>query len=252
MAWSIAEVARMARTTSRTLRHYHEIGLLEPAWIGDNGYRYYEREQLLRLQRILLLRELDLDLATIAEVLAGQQDSASALRAHQRRIAREQQRLERLQHTLSRTLAHIEKGTPMHAEDYFAAFGEKQQAYEQELVDRYGDDVKPHIEESRQKVAGWTRSEFDSANGAWREGLERLAACMKQGDPADSPEVQEVIAGHRAWLTQFWTPDAASYAGLGELYASDPRFSEQIDAVAPGLATYLRDAMTIHAETAMD
>lgn len=251
MAWSIADVARMARTTSRTLRHYHQIGLLEPAHIGDNGYRYYEREQLLRLQHIMLLRELDLDLATIADILAGQQEPAVALRSHQRRIAREQQRLARLQRTLDRTLAHIEKGIPMPAEDYFDAFGEKQQAYERELIDTLGDDVKPHIEESRQNLSGWSKDDFDTAMGAWHEGLHRLADRMRAGEPADADGVQQVIAGHRAWLTQFWTPDAASYAGLGEMYASDERFRNQIDAVAPGLADYLRDAMAVHAQTAM-
>lgn len=40
------------------LRHYDLIGLLAPASVGGNGYRYYELEQLLRLQQILTLREL--------------------------------------------------------------------------------------------------------------------------------------------------------------------------------------------------
>lgn len=60
------EVARAAGTTSRTLRHYDGIGLLEPSRVGDNGYRYYDRESLVRLQRIFLLRELGLSLPTIA------------------------------------------------------------------------------------------------------------------------------------------------------------------------------------------
>ncbi len=60
VAWSIAEVARMSKVTSRTLRHYDDVGLLRPAYVGSNGYRYYEQEQLLRLQQILLLRELGL------------------------------------------------------------------------------------------------------------------------------------------------------------------------------------------------
>jgi len=251
MTWSIVEVARMARTTSRTLRHYHAIGLLEPARIGDNGYRYYEREQLLRLQQILLLRELDLDLTTIAAILSGQEDTAAALRAHRQRISREQRRLERLQRTLGRTLAHIERGIPMPAEDYFDAFGERQQAYEQELVDQLGDDVKPHIEESRRNLAEWSKGDFDVAMADWRAGLERLADRMTAGDPADAAEVQQLIADHRTWLSQFWAPDPTSYAGLGEMYASDPRFRDQIEAMAPGLSAYLRDAMTIHAETAM-
>jgi DNA-binding transcriptional MerR regulator len=251
MAWSIAEVARMANTTSRTLRHYHQIGLLEPAWIGENGYRYYEREQLLRLQQILLLRELDIDLATVARILAGQQDAASALRAHQQRIDREQQRLARIQRTLARTLAQIEGGTPMPAEQYFDGFGEKQRAYERELVDRLGDDAQPHIEESRRNVAGWSRDDFASANDDFAAILRRLAELMARDLMPEAAEVQAVIADHRVWLTRFWTPEPASYAGLGEMYATDSRFSEQIDAVAPGLAAFLRDAMAVHAETAM-
>jgi DNA-binding transcriptional MerR regulator len=72
MAWSIAEVARMSGVTSRTLRHYDQIGLLPPTWIASNGYRHYEEDDLLRLQQILLLRELGLGLAEIASVLDHQ------------------------------------------------------------------------------------------------------------------------------------------------------------------------------------
>ena len=59
----------MSGVTSRTLRHYHEIGLLDPAYVGANGYRYYEVEQLLRLQQILLLRELGVGLGEIADAI---------------------------------------------------------------------------------------------------------------------------------------------------------------------------------------
>ena len=58
--WTTAQVARMSKVTSRTLRHYDQIGLLEPARVGANGYRFYEQAQLRRLQQILLLRELGL------------------------------------------------------------------------------------------------------------------------------------------------------------------------------------------------
>jgi len=52
--WSIQDVARSAGTTSRTLRHYDDIGLLPPSRVGGNGYRYYDEDALVRLQRILL------------------------------------------------------------------------------------------------------------------------------------------------------------------------------------------------------
>ncbi|MFE7651143.1 MerR family transcriptional regulator [Streptomyces phaeoluteigriseus] len=66
--WSIQEIARLAGTTSRTLRHYDDIGLLPPSRIAANGYRHYDGEALVRLQRILLLRELGFGLPQIADV----------------------------------------------------------------------------------------------------------------------------------------------------------------------------------------
>ena len=61
MDWSIQEIAKLAGTTSRTLRHYDDLGLLPPTRIGGNGYRYYDEAALVRLQRIMLLRELGSD-----------------------------------------------------------------------------------------------------------------------------------------------------------------------------------------------
>ncbi|MCX5613310.1 MULTISPECIES: MerR family DNA-binding transcriptional regulator [unclassified Streptomyces] len=54
MAWSIAYVAGCPPVTSQTLRHYHDIGLLPPAYIASNGQRCYGKGRLPRLQRILL------------------------------------------------------------------------------------------------------------------------------------------------------------------------------------------------------
>ncbi|OPZ84830.1 MAG: HTH-type transcriptional activator TipA [bacterium ADurb.Bin429] len=79
--YSIQEVVAVTGVTSRTLRHYDEIGLL-PARRGRNGYRAYDQADLVRLQRVLMLRDLGLGLPEIARVLAGQTDDVSALREH--------------------------------------------------------------------------------------------------------------------------------------------------------------------------
>lgn len=78
--WSIQEIARLAGTTSRTLRHYDDIGLLPPSRIAANGYRHYDAASLVRLQRILLLRELGLGLPQIAEVLGPSTGSGTQVR----------------------------------------------------------------------------------------------------------------------------------------------------------------------------
>ena len=62
MEITIQQLAKAAGTTSRTLRHYDSVGLVSPSRIGSNGYRYYDDRSLVRLQRVLLLRELGLGL----------------------------------------------------------------------------------------------------------------------------------------------------------------------------------------------
>jgi DNA-binding transcriptional MerR regulator len=85
-SWSIAAVARMSGVTARTLRHYDAVGLLPPAWVAADGRRHYGRKELLRLQRILLLRELGLGLPAIAAALARGTGDTAVLRAHRDRV----------------------------------------------------------------------------------------------------------------------------------------------------------------------
>src|SRR5262252_4032718 len=117
--WSIQQVARMSGVTARTLRYYHEIGLLAPARIAGNGYRYYERAQLLRLQEILLLRELGLDLTRIGQVLAGERDKVEALSGHYQRLVAERDRVDRLARTVAATIENLREGTAMAVEKMF-------------------------------------------------------------------------------------------------------------------------------------
>jgi len=102
--WSIQGVARLAGTTSRTLRYYDDIGLLKPSRVGSKGYRYYDGTALLQLQRILLLRELGLDLPAIAEVFHQQTDAVIALGRHLERLAKEQERLARQMASVRQTI----------------------------------------------------------------------------------------------------------------------------------------------------
>ena len=57
MRYSIKEIADLAGVSTRTLRFYDEIGLLNLAETGGNGYRFYDQASLLNLQQILFFRE---------------------------------------------------------------------------------------------------------------------------------------------------------------------------------------------------
>lgn len=90
---SIGQFSRVSRLSVRTLRHYHRLGLLEPARVdGDSGYRYYRAEQLERAQVILSLKQLGFGLETIAEILgacARDEDMVEVLESQRQRIEQE-------------------------------------------------------------------------------------------------------------------------------------------------------------------
>jgi MerR family transcriptional regulator, thiopeptide resistance regulator len=67
--WQIKEAARIAGVSVRALHHYDEIGLLVPKRRSAAGYRLYDRDDLLRLQQILIGRELGLTLREIGRSL---------------------------------------------------------------------------------------------------------------------------------------------------------------------------------------
>ena len=250
MAWSIAQVARMSKVTSRTLRHYDAIGLLEPAWVGDNGYRYYEREQVLRLQRILLLRDLGLGLDTVAEVLDGRHRAVDVLRNHARWLAAEQERLATLARTVSRTIDELEGGDEVKLEELFDGFdADRQAGYEAELVRRYGEQAQEHIDEGKRRMRDWTKADADGYLAEWKAIVHAYADVFRAGVAADAPQALEVTDRHHTWLSRSWTPNRESYTGLGELYADAPEFKAQLDEHAGGLAEYVRDAIAAYAVT---
>ena len=247
MAWSIAEVASMSKVTARTLRHYDGIGLLRPAYVGGNGYRYYEQEQLLRLQRLLLLRELGLSLASIAAVLEGQQDEVAALQEHARWLDDERQRLDRLAQTLSRTIHHLQGGPQMSAPDLFEGFAERQAQLEDELAQQHGDGVREHFRTANETTKDWTQQDYLNAQRRGEEIDAQILAVMRSGAAPDSEPAMVAVAEHYREVARFWTPDQTSYTNLGQRYIDDPDQRARYDAMAPGLAKYLRDAIVAYA-----
>ncbi|WP_338932373.1 MerR family transcriptional regulator [Streptomyces netropsis] len=255
MAWSIADVARMSGVTSRTLRHYDEIGLLPPAWIGSNGHRYYEEADLLRLQQILLMRELDLGLREIRAVLESQVDQVAVLREHHQRLLAERNRLETLARTVGRTIAELEEGKDNNAmtkinrpENLFEGFEPSSAEEDAEVRERWPEAWA----ESRQAVETMT----DEGTERWQREVTaqmiRLAEFMVAGTPVDDPAVQAEVDAHYQGICRFWTPNACGYKGLGQTYVDDPRFRANYDKIADGLAVYQRDAMTAYADARLN
>jgi DNA-binding transcriptional MerR regulator len=242
--WSIAEVARMSKITARTLRHYDAIGLLPPAETGPGGVRRYGRAELLRLQRILLLRDLGLGLDAVAEVLAQQTDRTEAriLADHRAWLLAESERLARLAATVQRTIDGLQEGADMTDVELFDGFDPSR--YEAEVEQRWPQQAA----EARRRTAGWTKDDFERAAREGVESARSFAALHAEGLAADDPRVQEAVAKHYEDVCRFWTPTAEAYRGLGEMYVADERFRQYYDKHGEGTSEFLRDAIVAYAQ----
>lgn len=249
MDWSIQDIARLAGTTSRTLRHYDDIGLLTPSRIASNGYRHYDERALVRLQRILLLRELGLGIPAIADVLAGQRDSGQALRSHLEWLGREQERLARQIASVQHTIETMEGGEQLMAADMFDGFDHT--VHRDEVTERWGADAY---------AAGdaWWRSMSADERRAWQGRVAELAAdwadaASRGVDPA-SDEAQALAQRQYEWLsgmpgtpqTPQGRPTREYLTGLAEMYVADDRFAANYGGTAG--ATFVRDAIRVFAD----
>ena len=232
----------MSDVTSRTLRHYDAIGLLPPAWIGADGRRYYRRPELLRLQRILLLRELGLGLAAIAEALEREADPVAVLRTHRDRLAGERDRLAHLVRTVDATIESLEGGEEMSAEQMFSGFGHN--PYEAEARERWGDEA---VDASYQRIRDLAPEQAELARTGFGKVHSGLAELLAAGVPVTDPRVQELVGLHHEVVSLFWTPSAEAYRNLGRMYLDDERFQATIGGEA--VTRYLAEAMGIYAES---
>ena len=252
--WSIQQIAKIAGTTSRTLRHYHNLGLLPPTRIGQNGYRYYGESALVRLQRILLLRELGLGLEQIAEVLARPVAELPALEAHLDWLRQQQHRLQRQIRSVERTITSKRNGEHLMAENMFDGFDHTE--YREEVEQRWG--KAAYADSDR-----WWRSMSAAEKSEWQARMSALTrdwiAAAESGVAPDDPSAQDVARRHVQWLTGIpGTPvadpngDLRGYLiGLGEMYVADPRFGDNYRTAAGGNAgpEFVRDALRTYAET---
>lgn len=249
MDWSIQDIARLAGTTSRTLRHYDDVGLVKPSRIGANGYRYYDADALVRLQRVLLLRDLGLGIPAISEVLAGHRDDTAALRTHLEWLSAERDRLARQYASVERTLTQLEGGEKPMAENMFDGFDHTQ--YRDEVEQRWGADAYA-------KSDAWWRSLSPEQKRAWQArvkllGSDWIEAAQRGVDPG-SDEAQALAQRQYDWLSGIpGTPQTADghptkeyFVGLGEMYVADERFAANYGG-ADG-AAFVRDAMAIFAD----
>jgi len=245
MVYTVKEISELAGVTSRTVRYYDEIGLLNPAEIGDNGYRYYDQDSLMKLQQIMFFRELEIPLNDIHLIMSQPDFNLSgALDEHRLSLEKKAKRLNKLITTIDHTLATIRGDRMMTAEEYFEGFDETR--YEEETRQRWGS--TPQYAESQRKWASYSteqKQEIKAEGG-------RLTVRMVSEDPdasPDDPDVQAAVGEYFAYINKyFYTCELSFLRGLADMWVADPRFAINYERIREGGAEFVRDAVHVYCD----
>lgn len=208
MEWTVNEAAERAGISGRTLRHYHQIGLLTPDRVGSNGYRYYGPDAVARLQRILLLRETGMPLAEIAAALeraATPDAEIEALTGHLDQLAQERETLDRRISAVKHTLSMRRQGREPRMDVMLEGFNDR---YEAEVVERWGRDAFEASNQwwhrkSVQQQRDW-KARADALLARWRE-------IQEEGHEVESTAAQAHASVHLEWFKEI--PGTPTHAG---------------------------------------
>ncbi|WP_309628529.1 MerR family transcriptional regulator [Brevundimonas sp.] len=249
--YTVSQLARLSGTSVRTLHHYDATGLLKPATVGENGYRYYGRTELLRLQQILIHREFGVALSDIPALLdAGDPDRLSALREQRSRLEQEADRYRRLARTIDRTIAELEGRATIMDKHLFDGFSPKLEAdYEDWLIDEHGESAgRERMAQGLEAIAAMSpeqKSQWMAEATALRDAF---AKAMADGIAPDDAALEPLLQRHHAWVTVTTgvPPTAEGYAALGRLNVENAEFKAMYDAALPGLAEWMAEAMAAY------
>ncbi|MET9886023.1 MerR family transcriptional regulator [Streptomyces sp. NPDC006430] len=248
MSYSVGQVAGFAGVTVRTLHHYDEIGLLSPSTRSTAGHRRYDDTDLDRLQRVLFYRELGFPLEEVAVLL---DDPDSNPREHLRRqhallsdrIARLQQMAKAVEHAMEAN----KMGINLTPEEKFEVFGDfDPDDHAEEVARRWGG--TDAYEESARRSASYSKEDWQRIQDQADDIHRRLVVLMDSGGAAESVQAMDLAEEHRGWITQNHYACAYElHTCIGEMYVADERFTAYYDAIRPGLAVFLRDAILANA-----
>ncbi len=239
MKMQIKEFAELAGVSVRTLHYYDEIGLLRPADVdGATGYRFYDEQSLLRMQEILFYRELDFSLKSIGEILSSPDyDKTKALKEQKHLLKLKKERLERLISAID----DAEKG-----KNVMKAFDNSEfETYKAEARERWGNTnaYKEHAD----KTKNYGQDKWSSLAAEMDVIFCEFACCMKNGSTPDAEGPQSLVKKLQNHITEnYYTCTEEILSGLGQMYAADERFKNNIDKHAAGTAVFVSEAIAIY------
>lgn len=271
MNYTVNQLAKLSGVTIRTLRFYDEIGLLKPAFVAENGYRYYQENELLLLQQILFFRELGFELKQIQSILKRSDfDKLAALQSHKKILEQKIKRLQTLMVTIGKTINHLQGNQTMNEHEFFDGLDNcspEYQKFYREFLEKMDPERKAQHIQMHERERNRSEAERMQIAQEQERFWNALIAAFKSGLTFDHLAVQALVEYYFDFMVKYnritltretakHMPDALRrfpehikkvlerFPEFTSLHAAQiKRFDDN-----PGLADFMADAMKFYVE----
>ena len=138
-------------------------------------------------------------------------------------------------------------GISLTPEERFEVFGDTDPTqHAAEAAQRWGD--TDAYRESSRRTSRYTKADWQRIMAEGKNIETRLAAALAAGLASDSAMAMDLAEEHRRHISgSYYDCPLEMHRSLADMYVQDPRFTAHYEEVAPGLATYVRDAIQANA-----
>jgi len=211
------EFAELAGVTVRALHHYDRLGLLKPAHRSEAGYRFYRRQDLARLEQIVVLKFIGLSLRDIGEVLRQETSALPQTLRHQQEVLTEKRRqLDKAISVIAKASQAIGAGDESDWRVLATIIKEISMQNDKTWMGQYfSDSAKAKI---RERQALWSPELQQQTDKKWKELFYEVQNSLNE-DPA-SARAQELADRWQALVNEFTGGDPEIQRGLDQLYSN--------------------------------
>ncbi|SYX86316.1 MerR family transcriptional regulator [Paenibacillus alvei] len=240
---AVKDIVQITGITARTLHYYDRIHLFKPSHLTENGYRLYDRSSLEKLQTILFLKEMDLSLKEIADILKlTKQEQKQLLKKQRQTLLSRKQRLETIIDALDEYVSGNDVSN-LHIFNSSSVLPLKEQ-YANEARFIYGETEAYKV--FNEKLEKLSLDEKEKWSYEFEQSMEeifkKIASCINQSPSSD--EVQRLIEEWKKTLMQVMTCDSELLACIANTYKFDARFKNYINQYSnEDLADFLYSAI---------
>jgi MerR family transcriptional regulator, thiopeptide resistance regulator len=235
-ALKVGDLAKQTGVSVRTLHYYDEIGLLSPSDRTEVGYRLYSKNDIMRLQQIVSLKQIGFSLEEIRDCLAQNNRSfAEIVQMHASKLRQQielsQKLLERLE-AIAQTANSVEVVSVDDLIQIIEVIG---------MLEKYYTPEQLEILQQRQELLG--EEQMRQSQVDWQELIEQMQAAMEKGTDPKSEVVQALVRRRQELIDEFTGGDPEIERSLNAMYQQEGAEVASRGAVDAALAEYMSRAM---------